>query len=200
MNHHIQIDLQSGNSATGPAFHTQLSNKKIPLIPLLKKHSESINLQLACIQKSIYLSKSSLHTITDPIALDRELNLLQAAEILQTITKSQYFTISNYRNFFLYTSKKELESGTEQRELFFNPWQTLQRMHPPALPWKETCHWYFQNSQLTLQLTFGEQLLQFMKNYWQEQTLPLFIFAKSTTFWIPQKFLKSIQVPWLPSC
>ena len=134
MNHHIQIDLQSGNSATGPAFHTQLSNKKIPLIPLLKKHSESINLQLACIQKSIYLSKSSLHTITDPIALDRELNLLQAAEILQTITKSQYFTISNYRNFFLYTSKKELESGTEQRELFFNPWQTLQLMHPPALP------------------------------------------------------------------
>ena len=70
-----------------PTPPTQASAfQKIPLIPLLKKHQESANLQLACLQKGVYFSKSTLHTITNPLALDRELNLLQLADILQYIT------------------------------------------------------------------------------------------------------------------
>ena len=119
------------DSAFGPSYPIQ-PPKRTPLIPLLKKHSESVNLQLACIQKSIYQSKSSLHTISDPIALNKEINLLQAAEALQTITKAQYFTIINYKNFYLYTSRRELECKTEQRDIFFNPWQTPQfSLQPP---------------------------------------------------------------------
>ena len=125
-------DLPS-DSAQGPC-HPIPPPKRTPLIPLLKKHSESVNLQLACIQKSIYQSKSTLHCISDPIALDRELNLLQAAEALQTLTKAQYFTISNYKNFYLYTSKRELECKSEQRDIFFNPWQTPQFSLQPPLP------------------------------------------------------------------
>ena len=125
-------DLPS-DPALGPSYPIQ-PPKRTPLIPLLKKHSESVNLQLACIQKSIYQSKSSLHTITDPIALDRELNLLKVAEALQTLTKAQYFTISNYKNFYLYTSRRELECKTEQRDIFFNPWQTPQFSLQPPLP------------------------------------------------------------------
>ena len=108
--------------------------KKIPLIPLLKKHSESANLQLACLQKSDYFSRSALHTITNAVIFDEELNLLQLADILQDLTKSQYFTIAIYRNFFQYTAIKEAEARQKKRDIFFNPWQTPQFMHPPAFP------------------------------------------------------------------
>ena len=88
------------------------TQKKIQLIPLLIKHQESSNLQLACLQKGVYFSKSTLHTITNPLALDRELNLLQLADILQDITKSQHYTIAIYKNFFQYQS----EAKPKERE------------------------------------------------------------------------------------
>ena len=150
MNQYNPHDNLSVQPAEGPFFYTNSpppqfllppptpppqtpTLKKIPLIPLLRKHQESSNLQLACLQKGVYFSKSTLHTITNPVALDRELNLLQLADILQDITKSQHYTIAIYRNFFQYTATKDAENRGK-RGPFFNPWQTPQLMQPHAFP------------------------------------------------------------------
>ena len=105
------------------------TTKKVQLIPFLVKHQESTNLQLACLQKGVYFSTTTLHTIKSPLALDRELNLLQLAAILQDITKSQHYIITIYKNFFQYRAEAQAKRN---RDPFFNPWQTPQLMPPPA--------------------------------------------------------------------
>ena len=103
--------------------------KKVQLIPFLVKHQESSILQLACLQKGVYFSTSTLHTIKSPLELDKQLHLLQLAAILQDITKSQQYTITIYKNFFQYRAEAV---SRRNKDPFYNPWQTPQLMPPPS--------------------------------------------------------------------
>ena len=103
--------------------------KKIQLIPFLVKHQESSTLQLACLQKAVYFSTSTLHTLKTPLELDRQLHFLQLALLLQDITKSQLLTITIFKNFFQYRAESV---SRRNKDPFYNPWQTPQLMPPPS--------------------------------------------------------------------
>ena len=144
MTNHLQMNQYNplDNLSVQPATIQQIQHQTqppntqrpphIPFIPLLKKHAESASLQLSCLQKCIYFSQQDLVNKTNHQSihnLDHHMNLLDAADLLMTLTKSQILTLSAYRHFHIYTSSKDPSKKTD---IFYNPWTTPTYMPPNA--------------------------------------------------------------------